>query len=279
MNIINRIVLGVKRYRLKSLIFVYCTYAVLWTIMEPLISHVPTLKITGVVQYLLMVLFAIVVGAWKILPSKELTINLNNTNTSIRILFGDIFSSDGHKVIPVNEFFDSEIGDHVAPTSLHGMYIQKILRGRSHLFDGLANWSLSNVPHELTERKTGRNKKFPIGTTLVNNTEEAKYFLVALSRTDVKTLKAKADVPELWQALNGLWEKVRIEAGGSPVNIPLIGSGLSGVGLPPQQLLRIIMMSILDATKKWELTSEIRIVLHETVFEHIDLNVIQKDWR
>ena len=279
MNYINRTALGIKRHGWKSIVFVYCAYAVVWTIVEPLFSFFPEIKFTGLPRYLGMVLLALIFTGWKILPSKKITIKLKNTNTSIEVLFGNIFTLDGHGVIPVNEYFDSEIGDLVSPTSLHGIFIQKTLGGNSQTFDELVDKGLSDVPHELTERKKGRNKKFPIGTTLVDNSRSTKHFLVALSRTDIETLKAKADVPELWQALNGLWNKVRIEAGGSPVNLPLIGSGLSAVGLPSQQLLQIIIISILNETKKREITKEIRIVLLENVFEQVDLDSLKKDWR
>lgn len=279
MNYINRTALGIKRHRWKSIGFVYCAYAVMWTIVEPIFSFIPSIKPAGYFQYFGLVLLALIFGGWKTLPPKKITIRLKNTNTSIEILFGDMFTQDGHRAIPVNEYFDSEIGDPVSPTSLHGTFIQKILGGRSQTFDELVDKGLSDVPYELTERKKGKNKKFPIGTTLVDSSRNTKYFLVALSRTDIETSKAKADVPELWQALNGLWNKVRTEAGGSPVNLPLIGSGLSAVGLPPQQLLQIIIISILNETKKREITQEIRIVLFDHVFEQVDLDSIKKDWR
>ena len=279
MTNIGRILLGIRRHGWKSVAYIFCGYAMAWTLVEPMLEAFPAIEFAGFTYYSGLVVFGIIFALWKTFPTKKATRRLANTNTTIQIIFGDIFATDGHVVVPVNEYFDSEIGDLVSPLSLHGKFIHQILGGKSQILDELVDQRLDRVPCQMMQNKKGREQKYPIGTTLVHDATATKYFLVALSRTDAETLKAKADVPELWQALSGLWEKVRIEAGGRPVNIPLIGSGLSGVGLPPQQLLRIIMMSILDATKKWELTSEIRIVLHETVFEHIDLNVIQKDWR
>ena len=279
MNFVNRTSLGIKRYGWKSLGCVFCGYAMAWTLVEPLFELIPRVKSEGYLQYLGLVIFGLIFAWWRTFPSKKTTIRLKNTNTSVEVVFGDIFDQTGHMVIPVNEYFDSEIGDPVSPLSLHGQFIQRVLGGRSSSLDELVDTRLNAVPHKLVPRQQGRNRKFPIGTTLSYDATATKYFLVALSRTDTETLKAKADVPDLWQALSGLWDKVRMDAGGSPVNIPLIGSGLSGVGLPPQQLLQIIMMSILDATKKREITPEIRIVLHENVFEYVHLDLIKKEWR
>ena len=279
MNFINRTSLGIKRCGWKLLAYVFAGFSMAWTVVESLLELFPSVKLEGYPPYLGLVFSGLIFAWWRIFPSKKATIRLKNTNTSVEVVFGDIFRENGHKVIPVNEYFDSEIGDPVSPLSLHGKFIQEVLDGRSSILDELVDTRLNAVPHELVPRHQGRDKKFQIGTTLVHDATATKYFLVALSRTDTETLKAKADVPDLWQALSGLWDKVRLEAGGSPVNIPLIGSGLSGVGLPPQQLLQIIMVSILDATKKREITPEIRIVLHEHVFEHIQLDLIKKEWR
>lgn len=279
MNFINRTSLGIKRRGWKSLAYVFYGFSMAWTVLESLLELYPSVKWKGYPPFLGLVISGLIFAWWRTFPSKKATIRLKNTNTSVEVVFGDIFDQIGHRVIPVNEYFDSKIGDPVSPLSLHGQFIQGVLGGRSCVLDELVDTRLNVVPHELVARRQGRDKKFPIGTTLVHDATVTKYFLVALSRTDTESLKAKADVPELWQALSGLWDKVRMDAGGSPVNIPLIGSGLSGVGLPPQQLLQIIMISILDATKNREITPEIRIVLHEHVFEHIQLDLIKKEWR
>jgi len=41
------------------------------------------------------------------------------------------------------------------------------------------------------------------------------------------------------KALEGIWNKVRTEGNGIDVNLPLIGNGLSRIGLPPSQLLQL----------------------------------------
>ena len=67
-------------------------------------------------------------------------------------------------------------------------------------------------------------------------------------------------------------------SGRQTVSIPLIGSGAAGVGLPNNILIHIIICSILKSTQKQEITKEIRIVLHESLFEEIELRQIKKQW-
>ena len=76
-----------------------------------------------------------------------------------------------------------------------------------------------------------------------------------------------------------LWEKVRCDCNGQQVSIPLIGSGLAKTGLPPMRLIELILISILNETKKNEITSKINIILHDSVFEDVDLTKILEYWR
>ena len=282
MNLVDRITLGVKigvkRHLLSFISLSIGILALEWKALEPLIKLAVNIKIQGVGYYIAMAIVAMVISGLINRARAKLTIRIRSTNTSVEVTFGNIFPQEGHKVIPVNEFFDSELGDLVSSKSLHGQFIQQILSGRSSMLDDLVDGHASTTPHKHVPDKRGRTRKFPIGTTLVHESTPDKYYLVALSRTDIQTLKAKADISDMWQALCGLWDVVRTTAGGGTVNVPLIGGGLSGVGLPPQQLLQLLMMSILDAAKVQEITQKVRIVLHDSVFEDVDLISIRKDW-
>ena len=90
--------------------------------------------------------------------------------------------------------------------------------------------------------------------------------------------RSSADIPQMWRALTGLWEGVRIAASNQTVAIPVVGGALSGVGLPPIHLLRIIILSILIETRIDKITQEIRIVLHPDMFGEVDLNSIKREW-
>ena len=47
----------------------------------------------------------------------------------MNIKIGDIFKEEGMKVIPVNEYFDTEVDNVIiSQTTLHGMYIKEYLK-------------------------------------------------------------------------------------------------------------------------------------------------------
>ena len=91
---------------------------------------------------------------------------------------------------------------------------------------------------------SGNPKRYKIGTTASIDIGPKRYLLFAFAKTDINTLKAYATVHELWDALAGLWGSVTVRSNGEPVYIPLVGSGLSGVGLPARNILQILMYFI-----------------------------------
>jgi len=265
---------------------VFVVYSACWALIEPLLSLVPETGLQGWSKYFAFIGVSLVLGLVcgfvlairrHARPSR-VAFTIPSTNTTLTILFGDLFGQEGFKAIAVNEFFDSQIGDIISPKSLHGQFIEGQLRGRSSTFNDLVNTDLARYDSDVTSRSQGKKKRYAIGTTAVCDFDQGKYFFVALTRTNLDTHNSSADVPELWQCLLGLWDTVREYAGGHVVNVPLLGGGVSGVGLPDPVLLRLIITSLVNETKKKSITSEVRIILHPDRIESFDLREIQEEW-
>ena len=186
-------------------------------------------------------------------------------------------------VIPVNEFFDGELGDHVSKHSLHGQFIRDVLGGQSQVFFELTNAALAGVvPEDVgVTRSSGRCDRYAIGTVAPVDVNDRRYLLVALSHTDLLSLKASASIQNLLACLAGTWKGIREYSNGQPVSIPLIGSGLSGVGLPPAQLVEIMLTSFLYHTKERRVAEAVTLVLPcrlRRLAEGVDLNNIKRRW-
>ncbi|TAJ82083.1 macro domain-containing protein [Reyranella sp.] len=204
---------------------------------------------------------------------------IKTTTTEVWIRFGDLFEADGHVVIAVNEFFDSEIGRPVAPSSVHGQFITRVLGGNANRFNADVDRSLDGTASDIVDRPEGRPRRYPLGTTAILHEGRRKYFLFALTKTDPVTCEANADVPQMWSALLKLWDCVRVEANGERVCMPLIGAGLARINLEPTHLLRLALLSLLVQTRSRTITSQIEIVLHKSLIGRIDLRAVRDDWR
>jgi small nuclear ribonucleoprotein (snRNP)-like protein len=236
-------------------------------------------KITGWHPLLVFFFVSIIWGRCWTWKRRQINFKIPNTNTTIEVLFGDLFKQEGMRVIPVNEFFDSEIGTPVSETSLHGIFINKCLGGHSSSFDEEVGKQLTGVQStEVLNKPKGKNKSYSIGTTVVIRADNIKYLAFALAKTRPDTCKAYCDVATMWIALNGLWMAGRNICNGSPINLPLVGSGQSGVGLPARDLLNLIILSAITETKKERITSKIKIILQDNYFEELDLQDIKRYW-
>jgi hypothetical protein len=200
------------------------------------------------------------------------------SNVSIEIVFGDIFAQDGVAAIPVNEFFDSEIGLSVSAKSLHGIFLQHCFGGHGDAFDRQLAEGLTNKAAEVVKRQQGKSERFSIGTSAAIEAAGRRYLAFAFTHTDIATCKARADVPQMFVALAGLWRAARAELGGDALNLPLVGSGLSGVGLPARDLVNIIVLSFLDETKRQIVAHKLRVVLTWDRLAEVDLRVVKRFW-
>lgn len=267
-----------KRIIQDFLIYGFSCYGVLWIITESYGAFFEASKPEGLMSYAVLVTVSIVAGAWRCWPKNRIDIPVPNSDSQIEICFGDIFESSEAIAIPVNEFFDGMLGDHVSEKSLHGQFIKHVLGGQSSTFNELTNKVLKDRDGKLTERKNGRKIMYPIGTVATVDVNEVRYFLVALSKTNTETLKAFASFHELWDCLSGLWEGIRNQSNGKDVKIPLVGSGLSGVGLPERNLIEIILTSFFYYTKKNKIADKIILVLPKNIGGKVDLVKIERSW-
>jgi hypothetical protein len=278
-GILRGILLGIKKHPLKALVYLFASFSVLWTIVEGLTYFLPSLDLRGLQSLVVILLVGIAYSAFTIRRPSHVHFSIDHSNTSIQIKFSDLFSESGYKAIAVNEYFDSEIGLPVSEKSLHGIFILKCFGGHQQAFDQIVSEELSGILTQRVNRVKGKNTRYPIGTTAVLPVNNEKYLCFALCETDIQTCKAKADIPTLWRALEGLYDKARVILGGSELVLPLVGSGLSGIGLPARDLLDLIILSIITATKKNQITNHIKIILANDRIEEIDLREVERYWR
>jgi hypothetical protein len=256
-------------------------FGAIWLVIEAASFLAPSVRLmTEGNDWLLLAAVAIaavgvVVRAWE--PTSA-GLALHGTNSVVVVRFGDLFEpSSDHLAVPVNDGFDGELGLAVAPRSVHGQYIQRFHHGNQRDFEAACDAKLCKA----TSTPSGRNSRelaYPIGTTVALPLEGRTGFLFALARTDAATLKARADIPTMWVALAELWKSVRNQSNGHPVRLPLVGAGQSGVGIEPMQLLQLIVLSFVVATREGEVCKRIIVVLHPDLFEKIDLRMMQKLW-
>lgn len=270
---------GIYRHPFKTAQNIFACFSVLFTLVKAVTHFFPVIKIEGRLPLAAAIIISVFYGLNKVWKPSRIEIPVANCNTVIEVVFGDLFAQDGLRAIAVSEFFDSKLGKPVSDKSVHGIFLQKCFGGHQESFDKQVDEQLKNTEStEVAEKAEGKTKCYRIGSTALITVNEDRYIAFAFAKTEPKTCKVYSDVTLMWVALSKLWERVRIESGGYAINLPLVGGGLSGLGLPTRDLLNLIILSAITETKTKEITQRVRIVLHRDRFEHLDLRDVKKFW-
>jgi Domain of unknown function (DUF6430) len=270
---------GVTRSPWQAIRHIFTCFSVIFTLVKGVTHFLPAIKIEGWLALSGAVLVSVFYGLWKVWKPSSIEFKIPHFNTVIEVLFGDLFSQEGIRAIGVSEFFDSKIGQPVSARSVHGAFLQKCFPGGVESFDTQVTEQLKGLQgSSVPEKAEGKTMCYPIGTTALIKVNDDRYILFAFTKTDPDTCKVRSDIKLMWDALYHLWQRVRVEAGGYPVNVPLVGGGLSGLGLPTRDLLNLIILSAITETKSREITQRVRVVLHRDRFGDLDLRDVKEHW-
>lgn len=285
-GLLYRVILGLKQKPLKVLVSTFIAYATIWAVLDPLISVVPQAEkyFSGELKFSALLLASTLIGLYRSAIPKELSIQYGNS--VITVIFGDLFEFGGFKAIPVSRYF-FEI--EVVPTSLQHKVIQRFVQRQEgskgfdiyekNLFLALEHEPYQELYRNFTQRK---EKYYPLGTSIALELGGENYILFALTETELKGCipDDNCNTSKMWDALEAFWKKARIYSRGNSINIPLIGSGVTGIRLNPSQILELNLLAIANAIEEGGkiTTEEIRIVLHPKYMDVINLGDFQNLW-
>lgn len=270
----------------KYVLSFFSTLGFIWLIIE---SYIGIERSNIDLSYWTFLKIALIIGTiWFLIDGffiagflkSKISFQLGKSDTLVEVKYGDIFKQDGWKAIGVNDFFDSIVDDkHIAKNSLHGSLLSKFWGGNISDWDIQVSGNLSAISSTTVNRQSGKLEKYPIGTTVYVEQENNKFLCVALTTTDVSTLQTKADSKDLIVSVKGVLHKARTVCANNPLNFPIMGSGLSRLGIHPSILIDLMFTAILEETKVNKVTSKIRIILPVNMCRDINLAQIEKDWK
>lgn len=210
---------------------------------------------------------------------REVQIPNPNNETTIIVKFGDLFAETGWKAIGVNDFFDSIVDeDLVSSRSLHGFVLCTYWTENRRDWEKQISGSLRRSSGQKESRSKGNRTRYPIGTTARACTETEKFLFVALGRTDAQSNVTTANAEMLICAVRGMVSEARAACSMEPLVIPLMGSGMSRVGVKSSVLVDLIITAVLEESRHGRVTGEILIVLPEDKSNEINLKRHFRNW-
>ncbi|WP_024832244.1 macro domain-containing protein [Ruminiclostridium josui] len=222
----------------------------------------------GVVTLVYVVLVIGTIYIKRKLTKNQVTLNIRGMKVIVKQ--GDIFSANGWKLIPFNEYFDTQVDDIiVAHNSLNGKYIDSLSDDEKEALK-LAIATDNRSPLQRYESTDGAKTRYELGTIKVFQ----DVMMLALTHFNEQN-EAHTNRAEYENTLRKMWKEINRTYQGKPINIPLIGGGLTRLDdmtdKPNEQLLRCILCTLRTSNVTFDENVQISIILTKKALETINL--------
>ena len=270
---------------------VFTALGALWLVVDVLMVTMfgtPPSGEQGLGVLIGLCVFAFSIAAARLLFNiSSVSFRIRNTRANLSIVFGDVFKqTDGAIVVPVNHFFDHELGVSVSPNSVHGQAIQSWETPED--FRAAVDRDLSRVERGLEfeedlTRKIAPRRRYEIGTIATverQNSENSTtlFHLLAVAEVEENN-RARSNLPALVTALSKGWQYIFERSETVPLVVPLIGSGFGRVGLDEEHLLEVMIATIAEYQARERMpANNITIVLTESLKGKIKLYNVKREW-
>lgn len=209
-------------------------------------------------------------------------IKINQTNVNIKYtdIFSHKFDGDTYKVIGVNDYFDTHLGDGVIDiNTLHGKYLKTYDESCKDLDERiLADKRLNETA--FTESTPGRGynktKKYKLGSIFLD--KKTNFILVALSRFDENN-NAKLTTKELVDCYLRMWKEIAIVKESKSIALPLLGNSPNiqmDTALSAQEILETLLFTFKLSNVQIKLPSTLTIVIKKQLKKEINLQRIKE---
>ena len=229
--------------------------------------------------FIIIVLISCIYSIFRIFfPNKKIEIDINK-RTKLTIKQGNIMWENGVKVIPVNEYFDTHLGDGIiSKNSLHGQLLLKY-DGRITELRQMIDKQLELVePLSENRIRTKVNglpqKRYPLGTCVRINDGNSCYLLVAITRFN-KYEHVDVSAEEYPEIIRKMFNGIEQLQDGNPVYLPLVGGGISGYDLTNMQIMNIIVQTA-EICNKLKVSKGLYLCIYsDEQMQSINLNIIK----
>ena len=192
-------------------------------------------------------------------------ISLKVGSNAVSIVQGDLFEKDGWKVIPFNERFDTAVDDiTIAKSSLNGVFITNYVSDLAALKEEInkaENTTLSTV------RESDGTIRYDLG--YIKRFED-EYLLLAFTHFDEQQ-RAHLSMSDYELCLMNMWRELSRTYAGKPINLPLLGSGITRFDDVPEKtfddLLRCMICTLRATGETFD--SVITIVLTKEAWKDV----------
>ena len=229
--------------------------------------------------FIILALLSVGYALYSVFHKKDKLKICINKRTDMTIEKGDVLKANGMRIIPVNEYFDTHLGDGIIKeTSIHGQFLSqfkyRIYEMRKMIDEQLSRLEPLPSNRERTMVDGLPQKRYPLGTCIRVVIDGQYYLLVAVTRFNSNE-HVETSAEEYPEVIRKLFNGIEQLHDGNAVYLPLIGSGIAGYDLTNMQMLNTIVQAAHNANRL-SLTNGLFLYLYDDKqIDSINLNVIK----
>ncbi|WP_461255557.1 macro domain-containing protein [Treponema sp. R80B11-R83G3] len=199
---------------------------------------------------------------------------LNNRDISIEITIGDFFKQNGGLVISSNTTYDTHISKElISEKSIQGQFTKLFYYGDEKQLDNDISLALQDIqPEILIGKRIGKNKKYPIGTTVRLNPKNQTVYMLAIANINEYGV-ASASYEDLKVALACLWLFIGSRGLKENIVIPVVGTGFARLPKTREEIIREIIKSFIAACSESTFSDKLTIVINPSDYEKHKINI------
>lgn len=198
-------------------------------------------------------------------------------NFQLTVEEGNLFDKKGVIVIPVNDYFDTHVGDGVIDSkSVHGQFINRLFQNRLTELDNKIKESISQLGISGTKvppRINGKDIKYPLGTCADVQDGGNRYVCVVTTEFDQDNI-ARLKRSELSRIIDGLIDHLEKVAGKDMVSMPVIGSGNARLNRSAERILHYLIDYFDFSLSEKKILGGLHIIIRSR--KEINLNRIER---
>lgn len=241
---------------------------------------------TSALFIVLLIVASIIIGLISIWPRREVSSIISGTDIRVSCKICDLLSQNEDIVIAVNTTFDTSTeADFVSTTSLQGKYQSKYYKNKLTNLDELIEKALVNedISRILKDGRKTKTKEYQVGT-VAKITHPSSFFrdcfhtyLLALAKANASGV-TETTSEDFAFALYRLWDFLKVQGNKTKLNIPLIGTGRSGLNCERMTVAKEIIFSFVAYAKSTKIIDELVICITMDDYEkhNMDLGELQE---
>lgn len=252
----------------------FAVLGVVWMIFEILdsFSFIQKENLPGYTVWILAAISFIVVVVTR-RPVKKVIYQTKSKDLSVEVRIADLFDIKGQKVISTNSTFDTDTATGIiALNSLQGQFTQRYYPTNIAALDNTINLALNGVQSIHYPKISGKDKKYPIGTTVRVDQGPEVFYLLAMSDLNFNNT-AGSTFEQVIQAVDSVFDFIVGKGENTDIVVPLIGKGRGSLTTNRKRLIARIAQAFIKASEQNHFSNKLIIAIHPKDAENFGINL------